>query len=107
MLFAEPKLSGGEQSVDHIIMAAEAIIDEFGPAALANDEQRRSFFLAEGRRELDEHLPPVVEGAKRPPGRTVALDPIVEVQRLDRNPGSNRLVGGRTFTEHNERVLRI
>ena len=52
----------------------------------ADDEQRRRLALAEVGGKLDEHLPAVVERAERPPGRPVAVDPIVEVRAPRRRP---------------------
>ena len=61
-------------------------------------------------RELDEHLPAVVEGAQRPPGRIVALDAVAEVQRVDVDAGGDgrrRLGRCVLLAQRDELVLRI
>src|SRR3954453_10241352 len=77
---AKPQLGCGEQPVDHIIAAADPVVDELGPAAFPEHEQRRSLALGKAGRELDEDLAAVVERAQRPPGRIVALNRIAEVE---------------------------
>ena len=74
MLAAEPQLGRGEQPIDDHVVALDAVVDELGAAFRADDPERRHLALADAARELDEHLPPVVEGAQRPPGGIVALD---------------------------------
>jgi transcriptional regulator GlxA family with amidase domain len=66
-----------------MIAAADAVVDEFPLSLGAGNEQRRKIALADARRQLDEHLASVVERAERTPGRTVAVDPVAEIERVD------------------------
>lgn len=83
--FAEAKLGDREQAVDNIIMAEHAIVDELGLSRASDQEQRWRFACADRWRELDEHLPTVVERPDRPPGRPVPFNCIIEVQGIDRD----------------------
>jgi hypothetical protein len=74
MIAAEPQFGRGEQPIDDHVVALDAVVHELGAALRADHPERRHLALADAARELDEHLPPVVEGAQRPPGRIVALD---------------------------------
>jgi hypothetical protein len=67
MFAAEAELGSGEQPVDHVVVLACTIIDEFSAAFGTEDEQRRHLALANGARELDKDLGAIVEGAQRPP----------------------------------------
>ena len=84
---AEAQFGGGEQAVDDHVAAAHAVVHQLGGVALGADhEQRRHLALGDAARELDEHLPAVVEGAQRPPRRAVALDRIAEVDAARSTP---------------------
>ena len=87
MLATEPQLGRREQPVDDHVVAAHPVVHQFGAALRADHPERRHLALADAGREFDEHLPPVIEGAQRPPGRIVALDPIPEIERADIDAG--------------------
>ena len=70
------------------MVALDAIVHELGAALSADHPERGHLSLADAGRELDEHLPPVVEGAQWPPCRIVALDPIAKVQRVMSMPAA-------------------
>ena len=66
--------------------------------------------LRDAGREFDEHLPPVIEGAQRPPRRIVALDPIPEIEcaDIDAERDGRRLIGGGVLpAQRDELILRI
>src|SRR5467141_527494 len=73
LLSAKAQLSRGEQTVDDQYILVDAIVDEFGLAILADDEQRRHFALTDRGRELDVGLAAVIVGIDRPPRRAIAL----------------------------------
>jgi hypothetical protein len=74
LLSAEAQLSRGEQTVDDQYIFVGAIVDEFGLALLADDEQRRQFALPDPGRELDIDLAAIIVGTDRTPRRAVALE---------------------------------
>src|SRR5260370_19419648 len=74
LLPAKAQLSRGEQTVDDQYIFVGAIVDEFGLAVLADDEQRRHFSLGNAGRELDIDLAAVIVGIDRTPRRAVALE---------------------------------
>lgn len=77
---AEPQFGRGEEPIDDHVMAADAIVDQFGGVAFgAHDEERGHLALADAARELNEDLSAVVKGAERPPRRAVPLDCVAEV----------------------------
>ena len=76
LLSAEAQLSRGEQTVDDQYIFVGAIVDEFGLAILADDEQRRHFSLGNAGRELDIDLAAIIVGIDRTPRRAVALDDV-------------------------------
>ena len=78
MVAAEPELRRSEEPVDDHVMVAHPIIDELAAAFRSDHPERRHLAAANAGRELDEHLPPVIEGSQRPPGRRVALDAVTE-----------------------------
>ena len=71
---AEPQLGRGEQPVDDHVVALDAIVHELGAAFRADDPEWRHFALADAAGELDEHLPPIVEG---PQWRQAGLSPSI------------------------------
>ena len=76
LLSAKAQLSRGEQTVDDQYILVDAIVDEFGLAILADDEQRRHFSLGNTGRELDKDLAAIIVGIDRTPWRAVALDDV-------------------------------
>src|SRR5882762_3998368 len=76
LLSAEAQLSRGEQTVDDQYIPVGAIVDEFGLAVLADDEQRRHFSLGNAGRELNIDLAAIIVGIDRTPRRAVALDDV-------------------------------
>ena len=90
MLASEPQLGRREQPVDDHVVAAHAVVHQLGAALGADHPEWRHLALADAGREFDEHLPPVIEGAQRPPGRIVALDPVAEIERTDIDAGRDR-----------------
>ena len=76
LLSAEAQLGRGEQTVDDQYIFVGAIVDEFGLAILADDEQRRHFALGNAGRELDIDLAAIIVGIDRTPWRAVALDDV-------------------------------
>src|SRR5260221_14718811 len=76
LLSAKAQLSRGEQTVDDQYIFVGAIVDEFGLAILADDEQRRHFSLGNAGRELDIDLAAIIVGIDRTPRRAVALDDV-------------------------------
>src|SRR5690606_29833822 len=83
-LRAEAKLGRSEETIDHVVSSAHAVIDELGLALGSEQEQRGCFAPRNPGSELDIGLPPVVERAQRTPCRRVARDSIVEVECLAR-----------------------
>src|SRR3546814_7197730 len=83
----------------HVEAAADTIVGKFGLACRTDDEERRSLPDRDARWKLDKRLPPVVEGAERPPCRLIAADNVVEMKAVDRQALRNRcrsrsLLGG-------------
>src|SRR5438445_11635284 len=76
LLSAKAELWRGEQTVDDQYSFVGAIVDEFGLAILADDEQRRHFSLGNAGRELDIDLAAIIVGIDRTPRRAVALDDV-------------------------------
>ena len=76
LLSAEAQLSRSEQTVDNQYIFVGAIVDEFGLAILADDEQRRHFALGNAGRELDIDLAAIIVGIDWTPRRAVALDDV-------------------------------
>ena len=74
LLSAKAQFSRGEQTVDDQYIFVGAIVDEFGLAILADDEQRRHFSLGNAGRELDIDLAAIIIGIDRPPRRAVVLN---------------------------------
>src|SRR5579871_5904422 len=74
LLSAKAQLSRGEQTVDDQYIFVGAIVDEFGLAILADEEQRRHFSLGNAGRELDIDLAAVIVGIDWTPWRAVTLD---------------------------------
>src|SRR3546814_283340 len=96
---AEPELGHIEDAIDHVEAAADTIVGKFGLACRTDDEERRSLPDRDARWKLDKRLPPVVEGAERPPCRLIAADNVVEMKAVDRQALRNRcrsrsLLGG-------------
>src|SRR3546814_3981370 len=83
MLAAELEFGRGEQPIDDHVITLDAVVDELAVPFGADDPERRQLALADAARKLDEHLPAVIERAKRPPRGIVALDAIAEVPRVD------------------------
>ena len=110
MLAAEPQLGRCEQPVDDHVVAAHPVVHQFGAALRADHPKRRHFALADPGREFDEHLPSVIKGPQRPPGRIIAFDPVAEIQRADIDAGRDRgarIGGGVLPAECDELILRI
>ena len=76
LLAAKAQLSRGEQTVDDQYIFVGAIVDEFGLAILADDEQRRHFVLSDAGRELDIDLAAIIVGIDWAPWRAVAVDDV-------------------------------
>src|SRR3546814_20697356 len=76
------QLGGGEQAVDDVVVAPDAVVDELVVACGTDHEQRRRLALVDPSGELDKDLGAVVEGAHRPPGRAVAGDGRSEERRV-------------------------
>ena len=83
LLSAKAQLSRGEQTVDDQYIFVGAIVDEFGLAILADDEQRRHFSLGNAGRELDIDLAAIIVGIDRTPRRAVALDDVAVAALID------------------------
>src|SRR5438105_12899327 len=66
---AETQFRRGEQAVDNVGRAFDAIIDELGLAGWPDDKERRSLALSYAGRELDIDLVPVIKGLHWPPRR--------------------------------------
>ena len=79
----KPQFGGGEEPIDDHVVAPDTVIDELTVPFRSDHEERRHLALANPARELDEDLPPVIEGAARPPGRAVAGDPVAEVEIVE------------------------
>ena len=60
LLSAKAQLSRGEQTVDDQYIFVGAIVDEFGLAILADNEQRRHFSLGNAGRELNIDLAAII-----------------------------------------------
>ncbi len=103
---AEAQLGGGEEPVDDHEVLPDAVVDELPLALRPDDEERRHLALADAARELDEDLPPVVEGAQRSPGRAVALDLVAEAQPREIEPLLDGCCGVLP-AQRDQRVLRI
>src|SRR6516164_3033454 len=76
LLSAEAQFRRSEQTVGNQDISIDAIVDEFGFAVLADDEQRRHFALPDPGREFDIDLSAVVIRIDWPPRRVVALDDV-------------------------------
>src|SRR3546814_10652156 len=87
---AEPELGHIEDAIDHVEAAADTIVGKFGLACRTDDEERRSLPDRDARWKLDKRLPPVVEGAERPPCRLIAADNVVAMKAVDRQALRNR-----------------
>ena len=77
---AETQFRRGEQAIDNIGRAFDAVIDEPGLAGRPNDKERWGLALGYAGWELDVNLVPVVKGLHRPPGRRISADPVTEAQ---------------------------
>src|ERR1700722_16914770 len=89
LLSAKAQLSRVEQTVDDQYILVGAIVDEFGLAILADDEQRRHFSLGNAGRELDIDLAAIIVGIDWTPRRAVALDDVTVAAPIPfRNDGS-------------------
>src|SRR6266436_5101292 len=75
---AEAQFRRGEQAIDNVGRAFDAVIDELGLAGRPDDKKRRGLALGYARRELNVDFVSVVEGLHRPPGRGISADPITE-----------------------------
>src|SRR5258705_6893989 len=82
LLCAKAQLSRGEQTVDDQYILVGAIVDEFGLAILADDEQRRHFSLGNAGRELNIDLAAIIVGIDRTPRRAVAHDVVTVAARI-------------------------
>jgi hypothetical protein len=69
------------------MIALDAVVHQLSAPLRADHPKRRQFALADASRELDEHLPAVIEGAKRPPCRIVPFDPVSEIERVEVDTG--------------------
>src|SRR3546814_4842631 len=78
----QAQLGGGEQAVDDVVVAPDAVVDELVVACGTDHEQRRRLALVDPSGELDQDLGAVVAGGHRPPGRDVAGDGVTERQVL-------------------------
>src|SRR6266436_4771218 len=77
---AEAQFRRGEQAVDNVGRAFDAVIDELGLAGRPDYEERRGLALGYAGWELDVDLVPVIEGLHWPPGRRISTDPVAEAQ---------------------------
>lgn len=80
VLLAEAKFCGLEEPVDDIVAAAHPVIDEFGIAGLAKDEERRGVTGLHGRWHLDEDLAAIIKRPERRPFGTVSFYAVVEME---------------------------
>ena len=80
------QFGGGEQPVDDIGRALDAVIDERRLAVGAGDEQGRGLTLAKRRRKLNIDLVAVVENLGGPP-RRIAVDAVAEANGVEGNAG--------------------
>src|ERR1700751_200022 len=83
---AETQFRRGEQAIDNVGRAFDAVIDELSLAGRSDDKKRRSLALSYPGRELDVDLVPVIKGLYRPPGRRISADPVTEAQRRHVKP---------------------
>src|ERR1700722_5666056 len=89
LLSAETQLSRSEQTPDDQYIFVGAIVDEFGLAILADDEQRRHFSLCNAGRGLDIDLAAIIVGIDWTPRRAVALNHVTVAALIHfRNDGS-------------------
>src|SRR5262245_38246304 len=78
---AEFHLGFGEQTVDDIVFAGDAVIGELR-TLIADYKERRSFERLDRLRHLDEDLPPVIKRRQRTPVRLIPFDPVTKVELL-------------------------
>src|SRR6267154_646618 len=78
---AEAQFRRGEQAIDNVGRALDAVIDELGLAGRPNDKERRRLALGDAGWELDVDLVPVIKGLHWPPRRRISADPVTEAQR--------------------------
>ena len=83
LVTAEAQFRRREEPVNDVIVLARSIIDEFGAAFRANDEERRHLALGDAARKLDINLGAVVKNLGRTPGCIIALDGVAEPQARD------------------------
>src|ERR1700682_1551186 len=76
LLSAKAQLSRGEQTVDDQYILVGALLDEFGLAILADDEQRRHCSLGNAGGELNIDLAAIIVGIDRTPRWAVTLDDV-------------------------------
>src|SRR5229473_2436230 len=92
---AEAQFRRGEQAIDNVGRAFDAVIDELGLAGRPNDKERRRLTLSYAGWELDVDLVLVIKGLHRPPGRRISADPVTEAQRGHVDAASRGHVGAR------------
>src|SRR3546814_11688720 len=100
-LFRSPQaeFAALEQAVDDHVAPLHPVVDEFGFAAAADDEQRRHVARCDICAKLDQELARVVERADWAPIDLVARYPVAEIERrqIDRpanGRGARRLATG-------------
>jgi hypothetical protein len=109
-LLAKARLGGGEELVDDVVVAADAVIDERIATIGADDEERLRLALIDPLREFDIDLGAVIESAQRPPRWIIARDRVAERQVPERDTGIARhcSVGcGVLLFQREELILRI
>src|SRR6202012_757440 len=79
VLLAKAKFGLCEELIDHIIAAANPIVDQIMIAIGAGDKQRRRLALVERRGKFDVDARAIVKGANRLPGNIVTADAVTEV----------------------------
>ena len=89
LLRAQPKLGGSEQTIDNVVAADDAVVDEFSLALVAKNEKRRRFARAQICGELDPGLAAIVKCPDRAPRGRIAADPVAELQLLDRDANAS------------------
>src|SRR5216684_1324897 len=109
---AEAQFRRGEQAVDNVGRAFDAVIDELGLAGRPDDKERRGLALGYAGRELDIDLVPVIEGLDRPPRGRISADTVTEAQRRHVDAARRRDVDaclglGILSPQRDELVLRI
>src|SRR6266403_1691458 len=86
----ETQFRRGEQPIDNVGRAFDAVIDELNLAGRSDDKERRGLALSYAGWELDVDLVPVIKRLNRPPGRRISADTVTEAQRCYINAARRR-----------------